>query len=139
VTGACSAEAQPGFVETILRLSVIQVQKKENMMSFVDVAAVNEVPAGTMKPFSVNGKQILVSNVSGQYYALDNICTHAGGELSAGKLEGNMVICPRHGARFDLTSGQCLAGPKMGIFKPKIKNENAYEVKVEGNVIKVNL
>ena len=108
-------------------------------MGFVNVAGVNELTPGTMKAYSVEGKNILVSNLDGKYYALDNLCTHSGGELSHGKLEGNIVVCPRHGARFDITSGQCLSGPKLGIFKPKIKSENSYEVKVEENMIKVNI
>src|SRR3974390_283631 len=108
-------------------------------MSFAEVAQVNDLPAGSMKPYSVGGKQILVCNIDGKFYAIDNTCTHAGGDLSKGKLEGKTITCPRHGAKFDVTSGECVSGPKLGLFKPKGKNSTGYEVKIEGNSIKVNV
>ena len=108
-------------------------------MSFVEIAQVNQVPVGTMKSFPVSGKQILIVNLEGNFYSIANECTHMGGDLSKGKLEGQNITCPRHGAKFDVTSGDCITFPKIAFFRPKIKNENAYEVKVEGNSIKVNI
>lgn len=108
-------------------------------MSFIEVAQVNEVPTGTMKSYSVGGKQILTANIDGKLYAIDDVCTHAGGDLSKGKLEGKIVTCPRHGSRFDVTTGKCISGPKLGFLKFKAKDETAYEVKVEENRIKINV
>jgi 3-phenylpropionate/trans-cinnamate dioxygenase ferredoxin component len=108
-------------------------------MSAIEVAKVSDIPAGTMKSIKVEGKQLLLSNVEGKFYAINGTCTHAGGDLSKGKLESTIVTCPRHGSRFDVTTGVCLSGPKLGIFKPKIKNEEIYEVRVENNIVTIKI
>jgi nitrite reductase/ring-hydroxylating ferredoxin subunit len=108
-------------------------------MSFIEVAQVNEVPTGTMKSYSAGGKQILIANIDGKLYAIDDVCTHAGGDLSKGKLEGKIVTCPRHGSKFDVTTGKCISGPKIAFLRLKTKDETAYEVKVEENKIKINV
>jgi 3-phenylpropionate/trans-cinnamate dioxygenase ferredoxin component len=101
-------------------------------MSLVEIAQTDQVPAGTMKSFSVNDKMVLVINIEGKIYAMGNKCTHFGGDLSKGKLEGNVVTCPRHGARFDVASGNPVKGPAK-------KSEPVYEVKVDGKSIKVDI
>jgi 3-phenylpropionate/trans-cinnamate dioxygenase ferredoxin subunit len=108
-------------------------------MSFIEVAQVNEVPTGTMKSYSAGGKQILIANIDGKLYAINGVCTHAGGDLSKGKLEGKIVTCPRHGSKFDVTTGKCISGPKIVFLRFKAKDETAYEVKVEENRIKINV
>jgi 3-phenylpropionate/trans-cinnamate dioxygenase ferredoxin component len=108
-------------------------------MSFVEVARINDVPEGTMKSFAVDGQEILVVNYQGKHYAIAGKCTHMGGELAAGKLDGKIVTCPRHGSRFDVTTGESLNGPKIGFLKFNTKNEKAFEVKIEGNAIQVNI
>ena len=57
-------------------------------MSIVEVAKVNDIPSGLMKSFPIEGKEILICNVDGNFYAINNTCTHAGGYLSKGNLEG---------------------------------------------------
>lgn len=108
-------------------------------MSFIQVATIDQVPLGNMKAFTVNGKGILVTNYDGKYYAMNLKCTHMGGDLSKGKLEGKLVTCPRHGSKFDVTSGVCISGPKLGFIKLRIKNEKVYTLKVEGNNILVDI
>jgi len=108
-------------------------------MGFVEVSSTTDIPSGEMRSFNIAGKQLLVVNYEGKYYAIGGKCTHMGGDLSQGKLEGKIVTCPRHGARFDVTTGACVSGPKIGVIKLKTDNEPAYEVKVEGDSIKVNL
>jgi nitrite reductase/ring-hydroxylating ferredoxin subunit len=108
-------------------------------MSFFEVAKTNEIPEGTMKPVITQGKEILVVNYNGNFYAINRKCTHMGGDLSKGKLDGKIVTCPRHGSRFDVTTGKSISGPKIGFLKLKTKDESIYEVKVEGNSIKVNI
>jgi 3-phenylpropionate/trans-cinnamate dioxygenase ferredoxin component len=108
-------------------------------MSFIEVAQVNEVPTGTMKSYSAGGKQILIANIDGKLHAIDNVCTHSGGELSKGKLEGKIVTCPKHSSKFDVTTGKCVSGPKIGFLRLKTKDETVYEVKVEENRIKINV
>jgi len=100
-------------------------------MSFVEVTKMSELPVGTMKGVTVENKAILVANINGSYYAIAGKCTHAGGDLSKGKLEGSVVTCPRHGSKFDVTTGNRISGPAR-------QNEARYEVKIEGNSIEVN-
>lgn len=92
-----------------------------------------------MKPVNAGGKEILVVNYEGNYYAINRKCTHMGGDLYEGKLEGKIVTCPIHGAKFDVTTRKSISGPKMGPLRMKTKNEPVYEVKIEGDSIKVNI
>jgi 3-phenylpropionate/trans-cinnamate dioxygenase ferredoxin subunit len=113
--------------------------KKERIMSLTEVAKISQVPAGTMKLFQVDDKKILLVNYEGKIYAINGICTHMGGDLSKGKLEGKIITCPRHGSRFDVTTGESISGPKIAFLKFTTKNEPVYEVKVEGESIKISL
>ncbi len=108
-------------------------------MSLIEVGKTNQVPPGVMKLFQVEGKKILVVNVEGKIYAINGVCTHLGGDLSKGKLEGKIITCPRHGSRFDVTTGESVSGPKMAFLKLKTKNETIYEVKIEGESIKIDM
>jgi 3-phenylpropionate/trans-cinnamate dioxygenase ferredoxin subunit len=104
-------------------------------MGFVKVAETQEIPVGTMKMVKPGEKEILIVNLEGKFYAIGNKCTHMEGDLSNGTLEGSVVTCLRHGARFDVTTGKSVAGPKIGFLRMKTGDEPAYEVKIEGNDI----
>jgi nitrite reductase/ring-hydroxylating ferredoxin subunit len=106
---------------------------------YVRIAEKTEVPVGKMKAFKLEGKEILIANVNGNYYAIGNRCTHAGGDLSQGVLEGNVVTCPRHHAKFDVTTGKVVSHPKIGFLHPKANDEPAYDAKVENENIMVKL
>jgi len=108
-------------------------------MSFIEVAQVSQVPPGVMKSFPAGDKQLLIANYDGKYYAIDNKCPHAGGNLSDGKLEGKIITCPNHGSKYDVTTGKCILGPKIGFIKLKAKDALGYEIKVDGNSIKVEI
>ena len=69
------------------------------------VAGKSDIPVGEMRGFTLAAKKVLIANVDGQYYAMDAVCSHAGGYLPAGRLEGKTVRCPVHGAEFDVTTG----------------------------------
>jgi len=107
-------------------------------MEFIEIAKTDEIPQGTAKAFKVNGEEILVANYNGSYFAISNKCTHMGGDLSRGKLDGSIVTCPRHGSQFDITTGKNLQGPKIGPFRGKAKDLKTYELKAEGNSLKLN-
>jgi len=66
----------------------------------------SEVPPGSLRGFTVGGKKILVANIGGAFHAMDAVCSHMQGDLTRGRLEGNVVTCPRHGSRFDVTTGK---------------------------------
>ncbi len=108
-------------------------------MDYVEIAKTDEISAGNMKAFVIQGKDILVANHEGKYYAIDNKCTHMKGELAKGKIEGKIVTCPRHSSKFDITTGRCLSGAKVFFMTLKTKDEPRYDIKVEGNSIKVGL
>jgi 3-phenylpropionate/trans-cinnamate dioxygenase ferredoxin subunit len=108
-------------------------------MSWIEIARVDQVPLGTMHSFPAGKKQILIVNYEGQFYAIGNRCTHLGGDLSKGTLEGKIVTCPRHGSRFDVTTGACISGPHIGFLKLTTGDETSYQVRIEGNLIQVDV
>ena len=97
---------------------------------FVRVASTSEIPEGKMKKVVVGGQQVLVSNVKGKYYAIGNVCTHMGGPLDRGILQGQEVQCPLHGSHFDVTNGQVKRGPAT-------RAEPVYDVKVDAGGVLV--
>jgi nitrite reductase/ring-hydroxylating ferredoxin subunit len=104
-------------------------------MVFEKVAETQEIPLGQMKAVKLGAEEVLLANVNDVYYAIGNVCTHEGGNLSKGVLQGNIVTCPKHKAQFDVTTGKVVSGPKILFMHPKINNELAYAVKVEGTAI----
>ncbi|MEN3035667.1 MAG: non-heme iron oxygenase ferredoxin subunit [Candidatus Methanosuratincola sp.] len=108
-------------------------------MAFYRVASLSEVPPNSMKAFTVSGREILVANINGNFYAINNRCSHRKGDLSKGTISGTTVTCPVHGSKFDLTSGKAISGPKLGPIKLKTSDLNSYKVKVEEGSIMVEL
>jgi nitrite reductase/ring-hydroxylating ferredoxin subunit len=147
---------------------------------YVRVADKSEIPIGKTKKVAAQGKEILVANVNGSFFAIGNICTHSDGHLSQGTLEGNIITCPKHKARwkgtlslvqstrhvgrehyhlskaqgtlegniitcpkhkskFDVTTGKVVSPPKMGLFRPKIQDEQTYVVKTENDDILIKI
>jgi 3-phenylpropionate/trans-cinnamate dioxygenase ferredoxin component len=102
------------------------------MLDFVKVANVGDVPPGGKKLLDLDGRAIALFNVEGQFYAIDDVCTHDGGPLAEGELEGAEIRCPRHGARFDVRTGKALCFPA---FEPV----ETLVVEVRGNEIFVSL
>jgi nitrite reductase/ring-hydroxylating ferredoxin subunit len=106
---------------------------------YVKVAEKSQIPVDKMKAAKVEDKEILIANVNGNFYAIDQKCTHAGGDLSKGVLEGNVVTCPSHHAKFDVTTGKVVLHPKIGFLHPKAKDEPTYQIKIEKENIMVKL
>jgi 3-phenylpropionate/trans-cinnamate dioxygenase ferredoxin subunit len=87
------------------------LEGKLTMATFITIARTDELPPGQGKLVEVNQKRIALFNVGGCYYALDDMCPHRGGPLSEGELEGATVVCPWHGAIFDLATGNVTRPP----------------------------
>ncbi len=102
------------------------------MAEFVPVAKVSEIPDPGKKLVEVDDRLVAVFHVGGQFYALDDVCTHDGGPLAEGQLDGYHIICPRHGARFDIRTGEALT-------MPATEPTTAHEVKIEGDTVLVRL
>ena len=83
----------------------------KNPNEMVDVAAEGEVPEGTMKGVDVGDERVLLARVQGRLHAVAGLCTHQIAHLEDGVLEGCQVLCPRHGAAFDLRTGDPLTPP----------------------------
>jgi len=102
------------------------------MAEFVKAARTDGIALGQSKMLEVNGKKIAIFNVAGSFYAIDDTCSHRGGSLSQGMIEGEKVTCPWHGAVFDIRSGEVL-GP------PAPKGVARYNVRVDGVQIEVEI
>jgi len=95
----------------------------------VPVAKVSEIPAGTTKTITVDDVPVLLCNVDGTIYAVEDVCTHDGGELDQGRLDGACVECPRHGARFDVRTGAVMALPAvipLPTFAVRVEGDDIY-------------
>lgn len=77
------------------------------------VAKVSEIAPGTTRRVVVDSVEVLLCNVGGKIYAVEDVCTHDGGPLDQGELEGECVVCPRHGATFDVRTGDALTLPAV--------------------------
>ena len=130
-----------------------------NNESYVEVAKIDEIPPGNMKHVELDGKEIVVSNVNGKFYAMDERCGHMNARLSNGNINQNIVTCPFHAAKFDISTGKKIGEPVLEIppdMEPlppkwqkymenvgkemsyiKTYNQNTYEVTIEGDVIKI--
>jgi nitrite reductase/ring-hydroxylating ferredoxin subunit len=97
---------------------------------YVKVAESKDIGTSSMKAVEVNGETVCVINAGGNYYAIGNVCTHVGGPLNEGTLEGFEVECPWHGSKFDIRTGEPTKPPATSAV-PK------YEVKIEGDSILV--
>ena len=93
----------------------------------------SDIPSGKMIMVSTDGKDILVTNVDGNYYAMDDTCTHAGASLSEGSLDGSTVTCPWHGSTWDCKTGKMIA------FGVQLNDLPSYKVTVESDEIFVEV
>ena len=91
-------------------------------------AKLHEIPPATTKRVVVEGVEVLLCNVDGDVYAIADVCTHDGGPLDQGELEGCKIMCPRHGALFDVTTGRALT-------LPAVMPLETYTVRIEGEDI----
>jgi len=98
----------------------------QQAIRFVKVGKVAEVPPGGRETFDVDGRRIAVFRLDDGFYAIEDICTHDGGPLAEGEVEGDLGVCPRHRARFNIRTGAVLSLPA---FVPV----DTYPVRVEGD------
>jgi nitrite reductase/ring-hydroxylating ferredoxin subunit len=127
---------------------------------FVEVTKLDDVPSGRLKHIELDGKEIMIVNLDGKIYALNDRCSHTNAPLSMGHVQNSIITCPMHGARFDITTGKKISDPKMPSFnidslpvnmqkymeyagqllsRIKTYDQDSYEVRVEGNSIKLKL
>jgi nitrite reductase/ring-hydroxylating ferredoxin subunit len=102
-------------------------------MGKIIAGKVSDIPPGKMIKISVDGKDVMVANIDGDFCAMDDSCTHSGASLSEGSLEGCTVTCGWHKAEFDCKTG------KLVKFPAKINNLASYNVTVESDNVFVEM
>ena len=102
------------------------------MADFVKVARVDEIGTGQARLIEVKGKQIALFNINGDFFAIDNMCTHEEASLAEGQIMGHEVTCPLHGAKFDVRTGEVL-GP------PAYDDVTCYSVRVVGSDVELQV
>lgn len=101
------------------------------MPEYKAIANTTDIPVGESRILEVEGNSIAIWNINGNYYAYQNLCPHRGGPVGEGEMEGSVVTCPWHGWTFDVTTGVSPVNPAAKLTR--------YDVKVEGNQIKINI
>jgi 3-phenylpropionate/trans-cinnamate dioxygenase ferredoxin subunit len=101
-------------------------------VEFIPVAGVQDLPTGERLYVEIDGKPIVIFNLAGGFFAIGDVCSHDDGPVGDGDLEGDEVICPRHGARFDIRTGKALA-------LPAVVDIPAYPVRLKDGQIEVGL
>jgi nitrite reductase/ring-hydroxylating ferredoxin subunit len=109
------------------------INKKEKIMAeFVKVAQTNEIKIGQARLINLKGKGIAIFNVSGEFHAIENACTHRGGSLAEGEISEYQVTCPLHGATFDVRTGAATSPPAN-------QATPSYKVRVSGTDIEIEV
>ena len=102
------------------------------MTDFVKVARTSDIHPGQARLVDVKGKQIALFNINGEFFAIDNMCTHDQASLAEGEVSGHEVICPLHGAKFDVRTGEVLTAPAYD-------DVACYTVRVTGTDIEIDV
>jgi 3-phenylpropionate/trans-cinnamate dioxygenase ferredoxin subunit len=97
---------------------------------FIKIARAEDIKPGEKEIFDVDGIPVVIVNLDGEFYALEDVCTHDGGPVGEGAMDDGQLICPRHGARFDIRTGAALT-------MPAVEPVPTYEIKVQDGDIYV--
>ena len=101
-------------------------------MAWIDVGAAAEIPPEDRATVEIDGRFVAVFNIGGEFLAIEDVCTHDGGDLAGGIVEDDQVICPRHGARFCLRTGAALTPPAYEPVRSYRTRVNAGRIEVWG-------
>lgn len=102
------------------------------MTTWHTVGSAADIQPERVAVFRIGDHDVAVCNVDGEFYAIDDLCTHDGGSLDQGELEGEEIECPRHGARFNVTTGEAIQLPA---FEPV----ETHDVRVDGDMLQVGV
>lgn len=101
------------------------------MSDYVPVAKTGDLSSGKLC-VEVDDRYVVIVRLGNEYYCIDDVCTHDGGTLGEGELQGHCLVCPRHGARFDVRTGEALS-------MPATEDTGSHYVRIEGDQILVKL
>lgn len=100
------------------------------MAQWIDVAAADEIEPGGYRTISIDDVNVAVFNIDGDFHAIEDVCTHDYAMLTGGEIEGCEIVCPRHGARFDVRTGAVLTPPAY-------EDLPTYEVRVANGRVEI--
>jgi 3-phenylpropionate/trans-cinnamate dioxygenase ferredoxin subunit len=104
----------------------------ESKAEFLEIVPASELPSGERLFVEIEGKSIVIFNIAEQFYAIADVCTHDDGPLGDGDLEGYNIVCPRHGAEFDVRTGKVMQ-------MPAVVDVPAYPVRIVDGMIQVGI
>lgn len=107
-------------------------ETKTDSMKWIDVAPADDVPDGEVRTFQVPGHRVAVARAEDHLYAVQDLCSHDDGPLGDGELEQYAIVCPRHGAKFDVRTGEVL-------MMPAVAPIDTFPVKEEGGRIHIGV
>ncbi len=102
------------------------------MNDFVVAANIADIPDSGKLCIELDDRYVVIVRIDGEYYCLDDVCTHDGGTLGEGELDGFCITCPRHGAQFDVRDGRAVT-------MPATEPTGSHAVRIEGDTILVRL
>jgi len=102
----------------------------ETPYQYLAICNTEDIPVGERLLLDINDVPVVVFNIGGNFYAMEDVCTHDKGPLGEGELEGFEIVCPRHGARFDVRTGRVLCPPAA-------VDDVIYPVILDGNAVKI--
>jgi len=103
------------------------------MAEWINVCGEDELKPGMRKIIATDVAEIAIFNLNGELYAIEDVCTHDGGELASGQCEGDQIICPRHGARFCIKDGKALTPPAYEDIEtfPVRRNQSLIQISID--------
>jgi 3-phenylpropionate/trans-cinnamate dioxygenase ferredoxin subunit len=103
-----------------------------DQVEYIDITPASDVPEGDRIFIEVEGKSIVIFNLAGRFFAIGDICTHDNGPVGDGEIEGDEIICPRHGGRFDIRTGKATS-------LPPVVDIPSYPVRIVDEMIQIGL
>ncbi len=100
------------------------------MTEWIDVCAENALADGENIIIDVDGTEVAVFKLTGQFYAIEDVCSHDGAEIASGELDGDEIICPRHGARFCVKTGEVKCAPAY-------ENVDTFPIQIEQGRVQI--
>ena len=101
-------------------------------ISYYPICSTDDLPPGERLFIEIGEDPVVVFNIAGDYYAIADVCTHDDGPLGDGEVENHEIVCPRHGARFDITTGEVLT-------LPAVKGVASYPIRVKDDMVEIGV
>jgi len=108
------------------------VQLADDQVEYLEIASASELPNGERLFVDIGDKPVVIFNIAGGYFAVGDVCTHDDGPLGDGDLEGYHIVCPRHGAEFDVRTGKAVQ-------MPAVVDIPAYPVRVRDGILYIGV